>query len=183
MSYQLDHRQLADEMEIFCLDEEIGAGLPLWLPNGVVIRDQLEEFVKELERRQGYQRVASPHLARESLYRKSGHLSSFGENMFPPMQVEGSEQRYYLRPMNCPHHHQIFKARPRSYRHLPLRLAEYGHVYRLEPSGSLKGLVRARGLCQNDAPAHDFTERPRSEEDVVLQLHPCTIASGRTTVP
>ncbi len=175
MSYQFDHRQLADEMEIFFFDEEIGAGLPVWLPNGVAIRDQLENFIKELERRGGYQRVVSPHLGRQDLYEKSGHLSCFNENMYPPIHwpEEGQEEKknYYLKPMNCPHHHKVFKALPRSYRHLPLRIAEYGQVYRYEPSGSLRGLSRVRGLCQNDA--HIYIDPADSLKEIlsVLALH------------
>ncbi|MGZ6395578.1 MAG: threonine--tRNA ligase [Pseudobdellovibrionaceae bacterium] len=175
MSYQFDHRQLADEMEIFFFDEEIGAGLPVWLPNGVAIRDQLEIFVKELERQGGYQRVVSPHLGRQDLYEKSGHLSCFSENMYPPIdwQKEGDEDKksFYLKPMNCPHHHKVFSALPRSYRHLPLRIAEYGQVYRFEPSGSLRGLSRVRGLCQNDA--HIYVDPVDSLKEVlcVLDLH------------
>lgn len=170
MSYRFDHRQLADEMEIFFFDEEIGAGLPVWLPNGVVIRDQLEAYMKELERRSDYQRVVSPHLAKQDLYEKSGHLSCFKENMFPPLQGEEG-QSYYLKPMNCPHHHKVFSALPRSYRQLPLRIAEYGQVYRNEPSGSLRGLSRVKGLCQNDA--HIYIEADKALEEIlrVLDLH------------
>ena len=128
MSYQFDHRQLADEMDIFFFDEEIGAGLPVWLPNGVVIRDQLEKFIKEIEQLHGYERVVSPHLGRQDLYEKSGHLSCFNENMFPPINWGEEKKDYYLKPMNCPHHHKLFKALPGSYRLLPLRVAEYGEV-------------------------------------------------------
>lgn len=171
MSYQFDHRQLADEMELFFLDEEIGAGLPVWLPNGVVIRDQLEAFIKELERLHGYERVVSPHLGRQDLYEKSGHLGCFSENMFPPIFRDDEKKSYYLKPMNCPHHHKVFKALPRSYRNLPLRIAEYGQVYRYEPSGSLRGLSRVRGLCQNDA--HIYVEKEKIFEEIlnVLDLH------------
>jgi threonyl-tRNA synthetase len=171
MSYQFDHRQLADEMEIFFFDDEIGAGLPVWLPNGVAIRDQLEGFVKELERRGGYHRVVSPHLARQDMYERSGHLSCFRESMFPPIHWEEEKQSYYLKPMNCPHHHKVFKAFPRSYRHLPLRIAEYGQVYRYEPSGSIRGLSRVRGLCQNDA--HIYIDPADSLHEIlsVLDLH------------
>lgn len=151
MSYQFDHRQLADEMEIFFFDDQIGAGLPVWLPNGVAIREALENFIKHHERRLGYQRVVSPHVGKGSLFEASGHLRSFGDNMFPPMKWPDEQADYYLKPMNCPHHHKVFGALPRSYRDLPLRIAEYGQVYRYENSGSLRGLIRARGLCQNDA--------------------------------
>lgn len=187
MSYQFDHRQLADEMEIFFFDDAIGAGLPVWLPNGVAIRDQLESFIKNLERLGGYQRVVSPHLGREDLYEKSGHLNCFSENMYPPIraqrenQKEGQKendksekiesQNYYLKPMNCPHHHKVFSALPRSYRQLPLRIAEFGQVYRFEPSGSMRGLSRVRGLCQNDA--HIYVDPMDCLREVinVLSLH------------
>ena len=124
MSYLYDHRQLADEMEIFFFDDQIGPGLPVWLPNGVFIRDQLESFIKKLEQNLGYQRVVSPHLAKADLYQRSGHLKAFSENMYPPMKWPEDNSDYYLKPMNCPHHHKVFASSPRSYRHLPLRIAE-----------------------------------------------------------
>jgi threonyl-tRNA synthetase len=170
MLNQLDHRQLADEMEIFFIDEQIGAGLPVWLPNGVAIRDALESFVKALEREGGYQRVVSPHIGKGALYECSGHLRSFDGNMFPSMKWPEENEEYFLRPMNCPHHHKVFAALPRSYRQLPLRIAEYGQVYRFENSGSLKGLSRVRGLCQNDA--HIYVDPSQAEVEIceVLKL-------------
>lgn len=169
MGHVLDHRQIADEMGIFFIDAEVGAGLPIWLPNGVVIRDQLEAFMREIERRRGYQRVVSPHLAKRSLYEKSGHLQFYQDDMYPSMRADGDE--FFLRPMNCPHHHKIFASRPRSYRELPLRLAEYGQVYRHERSGALRGLCRVRGLCQNDA--HIYVDPVQALDEVsnVLDLH------------
>ena len=171
MSFQFDHRQLADEMEIFFLNEEIGAGLPIWLPNGVAIRDSLELFIKNLERKGGYQRVVSPHLGKGILYERSGHLRAFDENMYPPLKGIEENSDYYLRPMNCPHHHKIFGSSLRSYRQLPLRIAEYGQVYRFENSGSLKGLSRVRGLCQNDA--HIYVDPVDAKNEIlsVLDLH------------
>ncbi len=171
MSFQFDHRQLADEMEIFFLNEEIGAGLPIWLPNGVAIRDSLESFIKNLERKGGYQRVVSPHLAKGSLYERSGHLRAFDGNMYPPLKGIDENNDYYLRPMNCPHHHKVFGSGLRSYRQLPLRIAEYGQVYRFENSGSLKGLSRVRGLCQNDA--HIYVDPSDAKKEImsVLELH------------
>ncbi|WP_413291259.1 threonine--tRNA ligase [Bdellovibrio sp. HCB337] len=171
MSNQLDHRQLADEMEIYFLNEEIGAGLPVWLPNGVAIRDALEAYIKKLEQRDGYQRVASPHVAKASLYEASGHLRAFQENMFPPMRWPEDNSHYYLKPMNCPHHHKVFSSSLRSYRQLPLRIAEYGQVYRYENSGALKGLSRVRGLCQNDAHIYVDPKEAFSEISKVLDLH------------
>jgi len=171
MSYQYDHRQLADEMEIFFFDEQIGAGLPVWLPNGVAIRDELENFIKRLEQLAGYQRVVSPHVAKSVLFEMSGHLKSFNENMFPPMKWPEDNSDYYLKPMNCPLHHKVFASGLRSYRQLPLRVAEYGQVYRYENSGSLKGLSRVRGLCQNDA--HIYIDPNEAEAEIhrVLDLH------------
>lgn len=171
MSSLIDHRQLADEMEIYFLNESIGAGLPNWLPHGVAIRDSLEAFMKDLEFKAGYQRVISPHLAKAELYEASGHLRAFKEEMYPPIQWPEEASQYYLKPMNCPHHHKAFAALPRSYRDLPVRLAEYGQVYRFERSGSLKGLSRVRGLCQNDA--HIYVQRSKSLDEIisVLELH------------
>lgn len=169
MSLKYDHRQLADEMEICIFDEQVGAGLPLWLPNGVAIREELESFIKKLESQQGYLRVSSPHLAKKEIFESSGHLNNYSENMFPPMKDQSIE--FYLRPMNCPFHHKIFAASLRSYRQLPLRIAEYGQVYRYENSGSLRGLSRVRGLCQNDAHIYVAPQQVAQEIENVLDLH------------
>lgn len=171
MSFKFDHRLLADEMEIFFLNEHIGAGLPMWLPNGVAIREALEKFIKDLENQAGYQRVASPHIGKSELYQCSGHLTAFHENMFPPINWPEDNSQYYLKPMNCPHHHKIFANSLRSYRQLPLRIAEYGQVYRYENSGSLKGLSRVRGLCQNDA--HIYIEEAQVKQEIrnILDMH------------
>jgi threonyl-tRNA synthetase len=171
MSFQYDHRQLADEMEIYFLNEEIGAGLPVWLPNGVAIRDSLEAFIKKLEQKGGYQRIVSPHLGKASLYQRSGHLRAFDGNMYPPIKGIDDNNDYYLKPMNCPHHHMVFASNLRSYRQLPMRIAEYGQVYRFENSGSLKGLSRVRGLCQNDAHIYVDPKDAKSEILSVLDLH------------
>lgn len=171
MSYQFDHRQLAVEMEIYFQDEQIGAGLPVWLPNGVAIRDELEKFIKKLEQKGGYQRVVSPHLARSSLYEMSGHIKAFGDSMYPPMHWPEDNSEYFLKPMNCPHHHKVFSSSLRSYKQLPLRVAEYGQVYRFENSGSLRGLSRVRGLCQNDAHIYIDPKEAESEINRVLDLH------------
>lgn len=171
MSYKYDHRLLADEMEIFFFDDQIGPGLPVWLPNGVAIRDELESFMKRLEGQLGYQRVVSPHLAKEELYEQSGHLRAFHKNMYPPIKWPEENCEYYLKPMNCPHHHKVFSCVPRSYRQLPLRIAEYGQVYRYENSGSLKGLSRVRGLCQNDAHIYIDPIHAKDEISKVLDLH------------
>jgi threonyl-tRNA synthetase len=144
-----DHRKLGRELDIFVLDEEIGPGLPLWLPNGGVLIEEIEKLAKETEREAGYVRVRTPHITKESLFLKSGHLPYYADSMYPPMELEGV--RYYLKPMNCPMHHKIFASRQRSYRELPLRLAEYGTCYRYEKSGELFGLMRVRFMQMNDA--------------------------------
>lgn len=173
-----DHRRLGAQLEIFHIDEEVGKGLPLWLPNGTVIRDELEKLAKEFEFRYGYKRVATPEITKQELYYRSGHLPYYKDSMFPPMVVEeqgpdGSQvkETFYLKPMNCPHHHMIYKARPRSYRELPLRLAEYGHVYRFERSGELAGLLRVRGMTMNDAHIYVEPEKAKEEFIKVMQLH------------
>jgi threonyl-tRNA synthetase len=171
MSKQYDHRHFADEMELIFFDEQIGAGLPVWLPNGVAIRDALEDFVKKLEVMAGYQRVSSPHIAKSDLYEISGHLRAFRKDMYPPMKWPEDNSQYYLRPMNCPHHHKVFSSSLRSYRQLPLRVAEYGQVYRYENSGSLKGLSRVRSLCQNDAHIYVDPVDAAGEIRSVLDMH------------
>lgn len=171
MSYLYDHRFLADEMELYFIEEMVGAGLPMWLPNGVHIREALERFIKDKEFKLQYQRVSSPQLARAELYQMSGHLKWYKEDMYPEMKWPEDHSSYYLRPMNCPHHHKIFSSVPRSYRELPMRLAEYGQVYRFEASGALRGLSRVRGLCQNDG--HIYIEPEKAKEEIlkVLKLH------------
>ena len=144
-----DHRKLGKELSIFCFDDDVGPGLPLWLPNGTIVIEELEKLAKETEEAAGYQRVVTPHIAKESMYRTSGHLPYYADSMFPPMEMDG--ERYYLKAMNCPHHHKIFAAEPKSYRDLPCRLAEYGTCYRYEQSGELFGLMRVRCLHMNDA--------------------------------
>ncbi|AUN97459.1 threonine--tRNA ligase [Bacteriovorax stolpii] len=169
MSYLFDHRKLAVEMELYFFEEAVGAGLPMWLPNGCIIKEELEKFIKRKEFLAGYERVSSPHMAKAELYEKSGHLRFYKEDMFPAIKMENLE--YYLRPMNCPHHHKMFSCKPRSYRELPLRLAEYGQVYRHEASGSLRGISRVRGLCQNDAHIYVSAEHSKDEIIRVLRLH------------
>jgi threonyl-tRNA synthetase len=150
LAAERDHRKLGKELELYTFSDKVGPGLPLWMPNGTIIKDALEQLAKETEAQYGYQRVSTPHLAKEELYITSGHLPYYKDSMFPPMQLEG-EEPYYLKAMNCPHHHMIYGHRPRSYRELPLRLAEYGTCYRYESSGTLSGLLRVRSLCMNDA--------------------------------
>ncbi len=166
-----DHRKLGKELDLFEFDDDVGAGLPLWLPNGTVIVEQLEKLAKETEFRAGYKRVRTPHMAKDSMYKKSGHLPYYEESMYPPMEYEGG--KYYLKAMNCPHHHKIFAARPKSYRDLPLRLAEEGTVYRHEKSGELFGLMRVRAMTQNDAHIYcteeQFADEFRAVNDLYLK--------------
>ena len=183
-----DHKKLGRELGIYTIDNDIGKGLPLWLPNGTVIRDELENLAKELEFKGGYSRVSTPHLAKESLYHTTGHLPYYAEDMYPPMELlesalegeDGEEgesvervvkESYRLRPMNCPHHHKVFSAEPRSYRDLPLRLAEYGQVYRFEDSGAVSGLVRVRGMCMNDAHIYCTKEQIKDEFKSVMAMY------------
>jgi threonyl-tRNA synthetase len=161
-----DHRVLGRELEIFILDEDVGPGLPLWLPNGNVLREELEKLAHEMEDKANYLRVSTPHIAKESLYLQSGHLPYYADDMYPPMDSEGS--RYYLKPMNCPFHHKIFASKPRSYRDLPLRLSEYGMVYRYEQSGTLMGLLRVRAAQQNDA--HIYCSEAQLEEEFMAVI-------------
>jgi threonyl-tRNA synthetase len=144
-----DHRKLGKELDIFTFDDEVGPGLPLWLPNGAAIIEELEKLAREVEFKNGYLRVKTPHITKEALFQRSGHLPYYAESMYPPMELEGV--RYYIKPMNCPMHHKIFASQPRSYRDLPLRLAEYGTCYRYEKSGELFGLMRVRSMQMNDA--------------------------------
>lgn len=164
-----DHRKLGKELEIFMISEEVGAGLPLWLPNGAAMVEEIEKLAKEVEFDGGYSRVRTPHITKGSLYHKSGHLPYYAESMFPPMKID--EEEYYLKPMNCPHHHMIYANRKRSYRELPLRLAEYGHCYRFEDSGALFGLMRVRSMCMNDAHIYCTPEQFESEFLKVLEIY------------
>lgn len=163
-----DHRKLGAELELFTISEEVGKGLPLWLPRGSFIRRQMEDYMYHKEQEYGYHYVYTPHIASSKLYYTSGHLPYYKDDMYAPIEIEGEE--YYLKPMNCPHHHMIYKARPKSYRDLPLRLAEFGTVYRFELSGTLSGLTRARGFTQNDA--HIYCSRAQVTEEFikVIQL-------------
>ncbi|OGI85917.1 threonine--tRNA ligase [Candidatus Nomurabacteria bacterium RIFCSPLOWO2_01_FULL_39_17] len=164
-----DHRKLGALLDIFEYDDDVGPGLPLWLPNGGIIIEELEKLAKETEFTAGYERVRTPHIAKESMYLKSGHLPYYKESMYPPIEYEGG--KYYLKAMNCPHHHKIFAARPKSYRDLPLRLAEYGTVYRHEKSGELFGLMRVRMLSMNDAHIYCAKEQFVSEFKAVNEMY------------
>ncbi|MBU3677709.1 MAG: threonine--tRNA ligase, partial [Chitinophagaceae bacterium] len=164
-----DHRKLGKDMSIFCFDDDVGQGLPLWMPNGTIIIEELEKLAKETEEDQGYKRVVTPHIAKESMYLTSGHLPYYQDSMFPPMELDGT--KYYLKAMNCPHHHKIFDAEPRSYKDLPLRLAEYGTCYRYEQSGELFGLMRVRCLHMNDAHIYCTREQFGNEFRAVNDMY------------
>jgi threonyl-tRNA synthetase len=166
-----DHRKLGKELGIFTFDDDVGPGLPLWMPNGTVVIEELEKLAKETETAAGYKRVVTPHIAKESMYLTSGHLPYYQDSMYPPMELEGV--KYYLKAMNCPHHHKIFSAESRSYKDLPLRLAEYGTCYRYEQSGELFGLMRVRCLHMNDAHIYcskeDFANEFRAVNDMYIK--------------
>ena len=164
-----DHRKLGKELEIYTFDDEVGPGLPLWLPNGGIIIDELESLAKETESRHGYYQVRSPHLTKSDLYKKSGHLDLYKDSMFPAMDVDGIE--YYVKPMNCPHHHKIYDASPKSYRDLPYRIAEYGTCYRYEKSGQLFGLMRVRSMQMNDAHIYCSEEQFKEEFLAVCEMY------------
>jgi len=156
-----DHRKLGKELEIFIFDDEVGPGLPLWLPNGGILIEELEKLAKEMEEAAGYSRVRTPILTKEDLFLRSGHLPYYAESMYAPMELEGV--KYYVKPMNCPMHHKIFGAKQRSYRDLPVRLAEYGTCYRYEKSGELFGLMRVRSMQMNDA--HIYCSEDQFEQE------------------
>ncbi|MBK7451968.1 MAG: threonine--tRNA ligase [Anaerolineales bacterium] len=164
-----DHRKLGKELEIFIFDEEVGPGLPLWLPNGGILIEELEKLAKEMELQAGYDRVKTPSVTKEDLFIRSGHLPYYAESMYPPMELDGV--KYYVKPMNCPMHHKIFGSKGRSYRDLPVRLAEYGTCYRYEKSGELFGLMRVRSMQMNDA--HIYCSESQFEQEFmgVVELY------------
>ncbi|MBU6262473.1 MAG: threonine--tRNA ligase [Bacteroidetes bacterium] len=164
-----DHRKLGKELGIFTMDDDVGQGLPLWLPNGTIIIEELEKLAKETEEVAGYKRVVTPHIAKESMYLTSGHLPYYADSMFPPMELDGT--KYYLKAMNCPHHHKIFDAEPKSYKDLPYRIAEYGTCYRYEQSGELFGLMRVRCLHMNDAHIYCNKEQFAAEFRAVNDMY------------
>lgn len=164
-----DHRKLGKELKIFTFDEEVGPGLPLWLPNGTVIIEELEKLAKEVERKAGYTQVRTPHLTKGKLYERSGHLEHYKDSMYPAMDVDGTD--YYVKPMNCPHHHKIYASSKRSYRDLPIRLSEYGTCYRYEKSGQLFGLMRVRSMQMNDAHIYCRPDQFKDEFLAVCNLY------------
>ncbi|MDI1450660.1 threonine--tRNA ligase [Polyangium sp. 6x1] len=175
---QRDHRKLGQELRIYAIRDEIGKGLPLWLPNGAAIRHELEKLAHEMEFRAGYKKVATPHITKRGLFETSGHIPLYEDGMYPPMVLEeegrgagGPEESYYLKPMNCPHHHMVFASERHSYRDLPLRYTEYGSVYRFERAGALQGLTRVRGMTMNDAHIYVTPEQLKEEFQAVMKLH------------
>ncbi|PIS23201.1 threonine--tRNA ligase [candidate division WWE3 bacterium CG08_land_8_20_14_0_20_40_13] len=166
-----DHRKLGRDLELFTFSEEIGPGLPLWLPAGTTIKDELEKWGKETEEKWGYQRVSTPFLTKRKLFEISGHVPYFEEEMYKVHVPRDEKDEYFIRPMNCPFHHMIFKSQLRSYKELPLRLAEYGHVARYEDAGSLNGILRPRFFCQNDAHIYSTEDQAVDEFVSVVNLH------------
>ena len=165
-----DHRKLGKEMDLFHFSEKVGQGLPLWLPKGADLRMRLESFLKEAQRKAGYEPVITPHIGNKELYITSGHYAKYGEDSFQPINTPAEGEEYLLKPMNCPHHCEIFKARPRSYRDLPVRFAEFGTVYRYEQSGELHGLTRVRGFTQDDAHIFCTVDQVKEEVGKVIDL-------------
>jgi len=165
-----DHRKLGKELDLFHFSEKVGQGLPLWLPKGADLRMRLESFLKEAQRKAGYQGVITPHIGNKELYITSGHYAKYGEDSFQPIHTPAEGEEYLLKPMNCPHHCEIFKSRPRSYRDLPVRFAEFGTVYRYEQSGELHGLTRVRGFTQDDAHIFCTVDQVKEEVGKVIDL-------------
>ena len=163
-----DHRKLGHELELFFIDELVGKGLVMWLPKGYILREQVENLAKELEQEAGYLRVATPHIAKKELFETSGHLPYYADSMYPGMEMD--DGTYYLKAMNCPHHHRIYTHSPKSYRDLPLRIAEYGTCYRNELSGTLAGLLRVRGMAMNDAHIYCRKDQIKDEFKAVMKL-------------
>ncbi len=163
-----DHRKIGQEQELFFIDEMVGKGLVMWLPKGNLIKSEIEKYAIESEAKAGYDRVSTPHIAKEELFLTSGHLPYYEEDMYPSMEMD--DGKYYLRAMNCPHHHRIFTHKPKSYREFPIRLAEYGTVYRNERSGTLAGLLRVRGLDMNDAHIYCRKDQIKDEFKAVMEL-------------
>ena len=166
-SKKRDHRKLGKELELFAFSEKVGLGLPLWLPKGTILRERLENFLRRAQVRAGYSPVITPHIASKELYVTSGHYAKYGKDSFQPIHTPDENEEFFLKPMNCPHHCEIYKTKPRSYKDLPLRLAEFGTVYRYEQSGELHGLTRVRGFTQDDA--HIFC-RPDQVEDEFMKV-------------
>ena len=160
-----DHRKLGKELELFTFSQKVGQGLPLWLPKGTALRERLENFLKKAQKKSGYDQVITPHIANKDLYVCSGHYAKYGEDSFQPINTPAEDEEFLLKPMNCPHHCEIYKTKPRSYKDLPIRFAEFGTVYRYEQSGELSGLTRVRGFTQDDA--HIFCTQEQVKEEFI----------------
>lgn len=165
-----DHRKLGKELELFTFSQKVGQGLPLWLPKGAALRERLENFLKKAQKAAGYQQVITPHIANKELYVTSGHYDKYGADSFQPIRTPDPNEEFYLKPMNCPHHCEIFKSKPRSYKELPARFAEFGTVYRYEQSGELHGLTRVRGFTQDDAHIFCMPEQVKEEFKKVIEI-------------
>jgi threonyl-tRNA synthetase len=165
-----DHRKLGKELELFTFSQKVGQGLPLWLPNGTALRERLENFLKKAQKKAGYQQVITPHIGNKELYVTSGHYEKYGADSFQPIRTPDPNEEFYLKPMNCPHHCEIFKSKPRSYKDLPARFAEFGTVYRYEQSGELHGLTRVRGFTQDDAHIFCTQEQVKDEFKNVIDI-------------
>ena len=165
-----DHRKLGKELELFTFSQRVGQGLPLWLPKGAALRERLENFLRQAQKKAGYSQVISPHIGSKQLYETSGHWAKYGKDSFQPINTPEEGEEYLLKPMNCPHHCEIYKSSPRSYRDLPLRLAEFGTVYRYEQSGELHGLTRVRGFTQDDAHLFCTPDQLKEEFQKVIDL-------------
>jgi threonyl-tRNA synthetase len=165
-----DHRKLGKELELFAFSQKVGLGLPLWLPRGAALRERLEMFLKKVQKKAGYEQVICPHIGNVELYKTSGHYQKYGESSFRPISTPIEGEEFFLKPMNCPHHCEIYKVKPRSYRDLPLRLAEFGTVYRYEQSGELHGLTRVRGFTQDDAHIFCTPEQVKDEFKGVMDI-------------
>lgn len=165
-----DHRKLGKELELFTFSQKVGQGLPLWLPKGAALRERLENFLKKAQKAAGYQQVITPHIANKELYVTSGHYEKYGADSFQPIRTPDPNEEFYLKPMNCPHHCEIFKSKPRSYKELPARFAEFGTVYRYEQSGELHGLTRVRGFTQDDAHIFCMPEQVKEEFKKVIEI-------------
>jgi threonyl-tRNA synthetase len=174
---QRDHRKLGAELELFMFSERVGAGLPIWLPKGNAIRQRLMDFMQQQQQKQGYELVTTPHIGHKDLYVTSGHYEKYGEDSFQPINTPREGEEFLLKPMNCPHHCEIYAHKPRSYRDLPLRLAEFGTVYRYEQSGELHGMTRVRGFTQDDA--HIFCTRDQLKDEFLKVLDLTTTVLSR----
>jgi threonyl-tRNA synthetase len=165
-----DHRKLGKELELFTFSQKVGQGLPMWLPKGAALRERLENFLKKAQKKAGYQQVITPHIGNKELYVTSGHYEKYGADSFQPIRTPDPNEEFYLKPMNCPHHCEIFRAKPRSYKDLPARFAEFGTVYRYEQSGELHGLTRVRGFTQDDAHIFCTQEQVKDEFKNVIDI-------------